>query len=373
MIGSSVLVALGSASALPHDLALDLGDHHPAQHGPWQLALRVDDGVIAAAEARIGFMHRSAEKLFEVRDYRQVLSLANRHDWINPLTSELGVALAIENAMGLVAPERATWSRMLLAELTRAATALVFVGAAVPDVVALQHREAFLTLLEQATGSRVHPMFVRIGGIATPFTSEWLDDCAAWIDAVGDDLPAIASRSEDRWLPLTGVARIDAAQVSSFGATGPIARSTGVSLDLRRDRPNLFYAEVADLLPASINAAGDIPARYATVIGEVPSSVAIARHCIHRLRALGEGPVNVRLPKVVRVPPGTTYSQFEGPLGISGYLLDSLGDKVPSRLKLRTPAFAAVQALTSALPGTPMSHLADAVMSFFIVIGDADR
>ena len=374
MTSRQVLVALGAARHLDADLILDLGDLHPAQHGALQLALDLEGDVITGADARVGLLHRSAEKLFEARDYRQILMLANRHDWLSAFSSELGVALTIEAAMGIIPPERATWARTLLAEVNRVTASLLLIGAAVPDAVpSLGIREELQELQERATGGRVHPMITRIGGLAHPLAPDWLDDLKRVLARLTDQLPAICEAVSASMEPLTGVAVITRDDALSIGVSGPVARASGVDLDLRRDAQLLAYPELAPLIDIPIATTGDIPARYRVLLAQIPVSIALACAAADRLRELGHGPVNVPLPKVVRVPESTSYGEFEGPLGRSGYLLSSVGEKTPWRLKLRTPSFTNVQALARALPGTPLAALAPAVTSFFFVVGDIDR
>ena len=374
MTSRQVLVALGAARHLDADLILDLGDLHPAQHGALQLALDLEGDVITGADARVGLLHRSAEKLFEARDYRQILMLANRHDWLSAFSSELGVALTIEAAMGIIPPERATWARTLLAEVNRVTASLLLIGAAVPDAVpSLGIREELQELQERATGGRVHPMITRIGGLAHPLAPDWLDDLKRVLARLTDQLSAMCEAVSASMAPLTGVAVITRDDALSIGVSGPVARASGVDLDLRRDAQLLAYPELAPLIDIPIATTGDIPARYRVLLAQIPVSIALACAAADRLRELGEGPVNVPLPKVVRVPESTSYGEFEGPLGRSGYLLSSVGEKTPWRLKLRTPSFTNVQALARALPGTPLAALAPAVTSFFFVVGDIDR
>ena len=353
MTSRKVLVALGAARHLDADLVLDLCDLHPAQHGALQLALELDDDVITAADARVGLLHRSAEKLFEARDYRQILMLANRHDWLSAFSSELGVALTIEAAMGIVPPERATWSRTLLAEVNRITASLLLVGAAVPEAApSLAVREELQELQERATGGRVHPMITRIGGLARPLDTPWLDDLARVLARLTAQLPAVRESVITAMQAHAGVAVLTTADALSIGVSGPVARASGVDLDLRRDSALLAYPQLEDILKVPVASAGDIPSRYEILLAQLPVSIDLIAAAGAPLRELGEGPVNVPLPKVVRVPGGTSYGEFEGPLGRSGYLLGSIGEKAPWRLKLRTPSFTNVQALARALPSS---------------------
>ena len=367
-----LVVAIGVARHLPHDLALDLDPLSPAGQAGLQLGLQVDDDVIVGADARVGLMHRSAEKLFEVRDYRQVLALANRHEWLSAFISELCVAVTVEDALGIVPPERATWARTLLVEFTRISASLALLGQ-VARTPALDLRERLAHLQEVATGGRLHPMFVRIGGIAAPLEVSWLDA----VEAVLGEIEAVLGRMSDGALDsldgYAGVGVLTRDAAVEVAATGPVGRASGVDLDLRRDAPSLAYVELRDLLIVPVSTAGDVVARYEVMLSQLPVSIALVRACAERLRALGDGPVDVPLPKVVRVPEGTFHGQLESTLGIAGVLLVSTGEKAPWRLKLRTASFANVQALTRGLVGARLDQLDVVVPSFFFVMGDADR
>lgn len=367
-----VLVALGMARHLPADLHVDLGMLHPTQHAALQLNLKLDGEIISAADPRIGFMHRSDEKIFESLDYRQLLMLASRHDWVNAFHAELNIALLLEDAMGITPPERATWSRMLLAELDRVTTGLLMLGATSTRLPqAIQARERLLHLHEQLTGTRLHPMFVRIGGIAHELPLDWLYALEAELDSLQLLLPAFHSQAVQEFAHLTGIGVITDEQVHQFGLSGNAARASGIAMDLRVHQPYLAYAEVDFSMQR--DQVGDIPSRLRLLAEQLKPSIEIIRAATGWLRQAGPGSVNTPLPKVVRVPEGTSYLAIEGPLGVLGALLDSAGDKTPWRLKLRTPSFAMVQSLSSTLIGLPLEHLGVMLQSCTFVIGDADR
>ncbi|MFM7146209.1 MAG: hypothetical protein ACKOW5_07720 [Actinomycetales bacterium] len=367
-----VRVGVGAARYLDVDLALDLGDLHPTGHAAMMLDLQVDDGIIVAADPLVGFLHRSAEKLFEARDYRQILMLANRHDWLSAFHAELGVALTVEHALGITPPERAVWARTLLAELTRITAMLLLLEPLTPTV--LPWRERFITAQQLATGNRVHPMITRIGGLARPIDPEWLDTVDALLDEFTPAWTAIGTEVEVIARGLQGIAVLSTAQATAFGASGPVGRASGVTIDLRWQPGYLAYPllePIAGTRDAMTN--GDAQSRYQQVAGEITSSIDRVRQCLVVVRRLGSGPVDVALPKVVRAPEGSWYLAIDGPLGMLGYLLVSRAERSPWRLKLRTPSFNHAQALTAALPGTTLDRLADALRSMFLVIGDIDR
>ena len=368
-----VLVAIGAARHLPADLYLDLGELHPTGQGAMQLALRTNESIITSADPRIGFVHRSAEKLFEARDYRQLMMLANRHDWLSAMSSELAIALVLEDAMGILPPERATWSRMLLAEMNRATASLIMLGATSRKFSPLlAHRETFLTLLEELTGSRIHPMFMRIGGIATACTPEWLNSLEIVLKEIQHDLYELPQQANDQFAQFAGMGVVTADQVNDYGLSGTLAWSSGVANDLRITTTYLAYDQVRHNIPVA-HGSGDIPSRFLLIAEHLLASLEIMSEAIQWLLDAGDGPIAVQLPKVVRAPEITTYGAIEGPLGIMGILLDSIGEKTPWRLKLRTPAFATIQSLNSTLVGLPLDALVPMLQSFTFMVGDADR
>lgn len=372
MSSHEVVVGIGMARFLDPDLALELAPGHPSQHGALQLRLTLDADVIIAAQPQVGLLHRSTEKLFEARDYRQLMMLANRHDWLSSFSSELAIALVLETAMGITPPERATDSRMLLTELNRISAALLLVGTAIDDQPALALRAAGTDLQEAATGNRVHPMVNRIGGLAIGPTPQWLDRLTSFADELDAHCAGITARAAHALAPLAGVAVLTREDAIAYGVTGPVAQASGLDLDIRRHQPYLGYEEFG-LTAGTPLVGGDIPARYAALLARLPDSISIMRACAERLLALGDGPIDVPLPKVVRAPETVLHGEIEGPLGAIGVLLASVGDKAPLRLKLRTPSFSNVQAMACALPGVPLEQLSAAVMSFFLMSGDIDR
>jgi NADH-quinone oxidoreductase subunit D len=369
------LLAVGTATVLPCDAAIEVDPRHPATHPGFQLAVSQENGVVTEADVRIGLMHRSAEKLFESRDLRQAMLLADRHDWMSALSSEVSVALAAEQALGITPPERAVWTRMLLLEVERIAATLPFLapvsGSEREPVERL--REQVVCALEQITGSRMHPAFTRIGGVAAAVDEVDRDGLRRVLDEVESVLPTVTDAVAARTGELEGLAVIDSETAMGHGIAGPVGRASGVDRDLRRDDPYLSYAKLADLLDVPVHQGGDARARYAALTDQLPIAVRLARAALQRLTDLGEGPIDVPLPKVVRLPEGMTYAAVEGPIGIAGCLLVGAGDKYPWRMKIRSASFATMSAMGGALIGVPMASLVDAVMSFPVVMGDTDR
>lgn len=365
------------------DMVLNVGPQHPSTHGVLRLRLVLDGELITAAEPIVGYMHRGAEKLFEVRDYRQIIMLANRHDWLSAFANELGVVLAVERMLGMEIPERATWTRTLLAELNRVLNHLMFLGsyplelgAITPIFHAFTEREEIQRVLEELSGGRMHFMFNRVGGLKEELPAGWLDrvrTAVAHVRVGLDRLDRLVSTNEIFLARTRGVGVLTAEQVHQYGASGPIARASGVDFDLRRDEPYLAYGELGDVLRVVTRSEGDCLARYQCLLEQTRVSLDLAEACVTRLAELPVGPVNQRLPKVLKAPEGHTYAWTENPLGLNGYYLVSRGEKTPWRLKLRSASYNNVQALAALLPGNLVADMIAILGSMFFVVGDIDK
>jgi NADH-quinone oxidoreductase subunit D len=362
------------------DMVLNIGPQHPSTHGVLRLKLTLDGERVIRSEPIIGYMHRGAEKLFEVRDYRQIIVLANRHDWLSAFSNELGVVLAVERMMGIEVPERAVWLRTALAELNRALNHLMFlgsypleIGAITPVFYAFRERETLQAVMEEISGGRMHYMFNRVGGLKEEAPAGWTDRARTAIDQVRTgmkDLDDLIRRNDIFLARTVGIGVLSAATAAGYGASGPVARASGLDFDLRRDEPYLAYGELD--VPVVTRTTGDCHARFECLLDQVYVSLDLARTCLDRVDQI-TGPVNVRLPKVVKAPEGHTYAWTENPLGINGYYLVSRGEKTPWRLKLRTASYSNVQALMSLLPGCLVPDLIAILGSMFFVVGDIDK
>ena len=374
-------LVVGTGAALDTaDMVLNIGPQHPSTHGVLRLRLVLDGERVISCDPIIGYMHRGAEKLFEARDYRQIIVLANRHDWLSAFNNELGVVLAVERLMGLEVPERAVWLRTALAELNRVLNHLMFlgsypleIGAITPVFYAFRERETLQAVLEEASGGRMHYMYNRVGGLKEEVPSGWTGRARTAIDEVRrrlPDLDRLIRRNEIFLARTVGVGVLSAADAAAFGASGPVARASGLDLDLRRDEPYLAYGSLT--VPVVTRTTGDCHARFEVLLDQVFVSLDLAQECLDRVDQLS-GPVNVRLPKVLKAPEGHTYAWTENPLGINGYYLVSRGDKTPWRLKLRTASYSNVQALSKLIPGCLVPDLIAILGSMFFVVGDIDK
>ena len=395
------------------DLLINLGSGHPSGHGMLRLRLTLDGDRIVTADPVIGYVHRGAEKLFEARDYRQIIVLANRHDWLGAFASELGVVLAAERLAGIEVPPRGVWARTLLAELNRVLSHLAFLGSYPPEVVqgsagaaagaeggagagaeaetgteaeagagaeagaaAARARELLQSIMEEISGGRMHYMFNRVGGLKEELPAGWLARVGAAAAQVRGDLPRIGAivQGSERFRGRTrDVGVLTGEQVRQFGVSGPAARASGVDFDLRRDEPYLAYAELAGTLRVVTRGAGDCLARFECLLDQIAVSLDLVDACASRLASLPPGPLSARIPKVLKIPEGHAYAWTEGPLGLNGYYLVSRGGKTPWRLKVRSASFSNVQVLGELLPGHRVADLTPILGSMFFVVGDMDR
>jgi NADH-quinone oxidoreductase subunit D len=377
----TVAIGSGAGELATEDMVLNIGPQHPATHGVLRLRLTMAGERIMDVEPIIGYMHRGAEKLFEVRDYRQIIVLANRHDWLSAFANELGVVLAVERLLGLEVPVRAVWARTLMAELNRVLNHLMFLGsypielgAITPIFYAFREREALQAVMEEATGGRMHFMFNRVGGLKEELPAGWLDRVRQAVGMVRTGVRDIENLIRDNEIfhaRTRGVGVLTPEVAAEYGVSGPIARAGGLDFDLRRDEPYLAYGELD--VPVITRQAGDCLARFECLLDQVAVSLDLVETCADRLAALPPGPINVRTPKVLKAPEGHTYAWTENPLGINGYYLVSRGDKTPWRMKLRTASFNNVQVLPELMRGTLVADMIAILGSMFFVVGDIDK
>ncbi len=367
---------------------LTLGPSHPAAHGPISLNLRTaadgaDDDTINWCEPLIQPLHRGAEKLFESRDYRQILALSDRHDWLSAFGSELGLALTLEAMLGIQVPGRATWIRTAMAELNRAIHHLRWLGETIGELAhdgddleirdrCRRAREDLTDLHEANSGGRIHPMLVQPGGVRLDLPTGWTDaaiELVSHLDPLCDELVAWTERARH----LQGIATLTTVDATAYGVSGPVARASGLPVDLRFDDPYVAYPELesAGILTRVVYDAGDAQSRLRVLAAELPVSLSCLRFAAERLATeYSGGDIAVRLPRSIRVPEGSGYGWTENPTGINGWYLISKGGPMPYRLKLRTASFANAQALSRSVVGATVSDLPVSLMTFLLVAGD---
>jgi NADH-quinone oxidoreductase subunit D len=373
------------------DMTLNLGPQHPSTHGVLRLVARVDGEVIEEVEPVVGYMHRGYEKLAEVRTYPQITALVNRIDWVSGFANEIPFMVATERLMGIEAPERAQYIRLILTEMARISNHLVFLssfplelGAATPLMHALRERERVLDLIEGVTGGRFHPNFNRIGGVkptagagstqkklAQDLPQGFFDETRSameYVRSVCDDMVNLVLGNEIFKQRTKGVGIIPADKALDFGVSGPNLRASGVAWDIRKTDDYLPYSGLDFDIVTGEN--GDCFDRYAVRLGEVVESTRIVDQAIDAIPA---GDLQAKVPRIIKVPKGEIYVRAENPKGEMGYYIVSEGGRGPYRLKIRSASFSNLSVLPWLLKGQMVPDIIAILGSLDFVLGDVDR
>lgn len=359
-------------------MVLNMGPQHPSTHGVLRVIVELDGEEVVAAESVVGYLHRGIEKLAEHRRYNAVGTLMDRGDYTSGIMNELAFALAAEKLMEVEVPRRAQWLRVLLSELNRIASHLVWYGTFGLDaggmgqfLYAVRDREVLLDILEDITGQRMMFNYVRPGGVVADITTTAVPKIQAFlatIDTYLDEHDALLGGNEIFQARTKGVGVIDRETALAFGLTGANLRASGLGFDVRRDRPYAAYDEMDFAVPVAEE--GDCFARYLVRMGEMRQAVRMIRQCIE---GLPEGEHTAKVPKVIRPPAGEAYAAVESPRGELGVHLVSDGTDKPYRMRYRPPALFALQAAEAILPGNLIADAVVALGSVDVVLGEIDR
>ena len=384
-------------------MILNMGPQHPSTHGVLRLLLEIDGEAVVRMMPDIGFLHTGIEKTCEAKFYQQVVPLTDRIDYLCPMVNNLCYVLAVEKLLGLEIPPRAQWIRVMLAELQRISSHLVWLGTHAMDIGAMsvflycfREREDLLRIYEMVSGQRMMTSYFRVGGLA-------LDPPLGFLDKVKKFLDIFPEKVDEYEDLLTGnrifidrlknVAHIRAEDALAIGLTGPSLRASGVDFDIRRDMPYSSYEKFKFTVPTSKD--GDVWARYVCRIAELRQSREIAKQA---LEGLPDGPTKAAAPKVVlperekmktemealiyhfkivtegfTVPAGEVYQAIESPRGEMGYYVVSDGTAKPMRVHMRSPSYANLQALPKMCEGRLIADVVAAIGSIDIVLGEIDR
>lgn len=349
---------------------ISLGKRHPTSTGLVALSVDTDaEGRIIGSDVLSGFGHRGAEKLFEVRDFRSMIMLADRHDWWAAASGELSLALTVENAMRLIPTPRATGLRTILAELARIHSHLAFLSYLADDAVERRLWRAVDSIrgaVLRWAGNRIHPMLNVVGGLSSDIPDGWLGDLEAPLDEaarVSADLRSLLYTTQR----FRGLGVLDSSACLSFGLSGPVARAAGLDLDRRANGYLAYGSMFRPVQPAS---AGDAESRFSVLIDEVGTSIDMIRAASHTIEP---GEVATKLSRRLKVPEGEHTTDIEAPWGIASCTLVSRGGATPWRVALRTPSFSNLSALGQALIGASHENIPDVVASLGYTIGDADK
>ncbi len=373
------------------EMTLNIGPQHPSTHGVLRLVARVDGERAYDVRPVIGYMHRGYEKLAEVRNYPQITTIVNRIDWVAGYANEIPFITAAEKLMELEVPPRALWIRLILTEMARMASHLIFMasyplelGAQTPLFFALRERERVLDLLEGVTGGRFHPNFNRIGGVKPAYGSgsktrklvqdlpkTFYEETRRAMDEVlhaCDQLEDLVAGNEIILARTKGIGVLPPEVAVAYGVTGPNLRASGVPFDLRKVENYLPYDQFDFQVITTQN--GDCWDRWWCRLQEIRESAKIVQQAID---SIPSGPIQAKVPKVIKVPKGETYVRAENPKGEMGYYLVSEGGQGPYRLKIRSASFSNISVLPWILEGVLVPDIIALMGSLDFVLGDVDR
>jgi len=359
-------------------LEINMGPQHPATHGVLRLVLSLDGERVVDLKPDIGYLHRGVEKLAEHEDYVQIEPLTDRLDYVAAMSENLGYVGAVEKLMGIEVPPRAQAVRVVLAELQRVASHLVWLGTHGLDIGAMtiffwcfREREQILDLFEGFCGARLTYNSLRIGGLQQDLPPGWVKRCRKFLalyPARQDQYEELLS-SNRIWIQRTkGVGVLSAAEAIDLGLTGPALRGSGVPFDLRKATPYTGYEKYAFEVP--VGKAGDTYDRYLVRLAELRQSISLVRQA---LDAMPEGEVRGKVPKKIKPPKGEVFHMVEGPRGIQGFYLVSDGSERPYRCHFRAPSFVNLQALKRMCVGGMVADVVAIIGTLDIVLGDCDR
>jgi NADH-quinone oxidoreductase subunit D len=397
---TTVETPIGNAKTM----VLNMGPQHPSTHGVLRIALELDGETVIKAVPDLGYLHTGIEKSCEDKTYSQAITLTDRMDYLNPLGNNLAYCLAVEKLLGLEVPKRAQYVRVMLVELQRISSHLVWLGTHAIDLGAMsvflycfREREEILKIFELFAGQRMMTSYIRIGGLA-------LDPPAGWRAAIEKFLKMMPSRVDDYetlltnnriWMGRTqGIGYISLEDAVALSMTGPTIRAAGLEYDNRRMFPYSSYEEFDFAVPTRTDS--DCFGRYMLRVAEMRESLKIVRQAMDKIS--NDGPVRTDAPGIVpparekmktemealiyhfkiftegfAPPPGEAYSAVESPRGELGCFVASDGSAKPLRVHFRSPSFVNLQALPKLIEGQLISDVIACIGTIDIVLGDVDR
>ena len=361
-----------------NELLLNMGPQHPATHGVLRVKLKLDGEKVLGSECVIGYLHRGVEKIGENRTYAQFAPYTDRMDYVAAVTNGMGYVETVEKLLGVEIPPRAQYTRMILAELQRIASHLVWLGTHALDIGAMtpvfytfREREEILKIFEKYCGARLTTHAFRIGGLQYDLYDGFEQECLKFCDYFPpkiDEYEQLLTKNRI-WINRTrGVGVLSAEDAVAYGVTGPVLRGSGVKWDIRKVQPYEAYDKVEFEVPTGTH--GDTYDRYIVRIQEMRQSVRIVRQCLERLVP---GPIFGKVGKVIKPPVGEVYHSIEGPKGELGYFVVSDGSTNPYRVRVRPPLFVNLQALDIMIRGHLVADVVAVIGTLDIVLGEVDR
>lgn len=360
------------------ELVLNMGPQHPSTHGVLRVILKLNGETVKGTDCVLGYLHRGIEKVAESRTFAQFAPYTDRMDYVAAVSNGLGYCLAVEKLINVEAPPRAQAVRVILTELNRIGSHLLWlgthaldVGAITPLFYTMREREETLNIFENYCGARLTTHAFRIGGLQYETYEGFEKDCLAFCDYV---IPKIDEYEElltgNRiWVDrLTGVGVLNAEDCKAYGVTGPMLRAAGEKWDLRRAQPYSGYEQYDFEIPTRVN--GDTFDRYVVRMQEMRQSVRIIRQAVEQLPA---GPIMAKVPKVLKPPVGEAYVSVEAPKGELGYYIVSDGGLNPYRVRVRPPSYVNLQSLDKMARGSLIADVVAIIGTIDIVLGEVDR
>ena len=360
------------------EMWVNMGPQHPSTHGVLRLLIKLDGEVVRECIPYMGYMHRCHEKIGENRAYVQIIPYTDRLDYLASMYNNWAYCLACERLMGIQIPERAEYLRVLIGELQRIASHLIWLGTFGLDLGnftlfmwCFREREMILDLFEAVSGQRLNYSFMRIGGLALDVPEGWLGDVKAFLQWFKPRLLEYDRLSTDNiiWQKrIQGVGILTPEDAVSYACSGPVLRGSGIRWDLRKHDPYGIYDRFEFDIP--VGTSGDVWDRFWVRRQEMDQSVRIVEQA---LTEIPPGPVLAPVAKKLRAPVGDIYSRVESPRGELGHYLVSDGSERPYRYRVRAPTFVNLSALPVMLPGCYVADCVAVLGSIDIVLGEVDR
>lgn len=370
---------ISTTTAGPNEMVLNMGPQHPSTHGVCRFILKMDGEKVVEIEPVIGYLHRGIEKLAENRNYIQFLPITDRLDYVSAMSNNMVYVQGIEELMDIEVPDRAEHIRVIMLELQRLASHLLFVATFGADVGAwtvlmygFRERERILDLLEMVSGGRLAYIYIWPGGVRRDLPDGFVDKCRKTME----ELPKYFEDYNDYFYGneiflkrCEGVGVLRAEDAINRGVTGPILRACGVAHDVRKDDPYSIYDQFD--FKVITEKEGDTLARFNVRMREMRESINIVNQA---LDSLPEGDFRAKVPKILKPPQGEVYSMVESPRGeLSMYLVSDGTSKNPYRLKIRSPSFCNLSAFPSFANGDIISDMIANFASIDIILGCVDR
>ena len=361
-----------------NELVLNMGPQHPSTHGVLRVILKLDGETVLGTDCVIGYLHRGVEKIAENRTFQQFAPYVDRMDYVAAVSNGLGYCMAVEKLLDVEVPPRAQAVRVILTELNRIASHLLWlgthaldIGAITPVFLCFREREDVLKIFENYCGARLTTHAFRIGGLQYETYDTFEKECLAFCEVMQERLREYHDLLTGNriWVKRTkGVGILNAADCKDYGVTGPLLRAAGMRWDLRRAQPYCGYENYDFEIPIAKN--GDTFDRYMVRMEEMVQSCRIIRQAVG---AIPDGPIKGKVGKVIKPPPGEAYVSIEAPKGELGYYIVSDGSLQPYRVRVRPPSFVNLSALDKMCRGTLVADVVAIIGTIDIVLGEVDR